>query len=80
MTGEITLRGKITAVGGIREKVIAALRARIRQVILPEENRKDTEELPEEVWQKLEFFFVSRFEAAAKLALLPAESDGEHRA
>ena len=80
MTGEITLRGKITAVGGIREKVIAALRAGIRQVILPEENRKDTEELPEEVRQKLEFFFVSRFEAAAKLALLPAESDGEHRA
>ncbi len=77
MTGEITLRGKITAVGGIREKVIAALRAGIRQVILPEENRKDTEELPEEVRRKLEFFFVSRFEAAAKLALMPVKADDD---
>ncbi|WP_288559750.1 endopeptidase La, partial [uncultured Victivallis sp.] len=55
MTGEITLRGRVTAVGGIREKVIAALRAGIRQVILPEENRKDTLEIPEEVRKKLEF-------------------------
>ena len=49
MTGEITLTGKVTAVGGIREKVVAALRAGISDVILPEENLKDREELPEEV-------------------------------
>ncbi len=68
MTGEITLRGRVTAVGGIREKVIAALRAGIRQVILPEENRKDTLEIPEEVRKKLEFHFVSEFHEALKIA------------
>lgn len=75
MTGEITLRGKITAVGGIREKVIAAMRSGIRQVILPEENRKDTEELPEEVRRRMKFIFVGRFEDAVDFALLPAEKD-----
>ncbi len=73
MTGEITLRGKVTAVGGIREKVIAALRAGITEVILPEENRKDAIELPEEVKKKLEFHFVRRFEEVAQIALLPGE-------
>ena len=68
MTGEITLRGRVTAVGGIREKVIAALRAGIRQVILPEENRKDTLEIPEEVRKKLEFHFVSEFHEELKIA------------
>ena len=68
MTGEITLRGRVTAVGGIREKVIAALRAGIRQVILPEENRKDTLEIPEEVRKKLEFHFVNEFREALKIA------------
>ncbi len=67
MTGEITLSGKVTAVGGIREKVVAALRAGIRQVMLPEENRKDLEEIPEEVREKLEFFFVSGFREAVKI-------------
>jgi ATP-dependent Lon protease len=58
MTGEITLRGKVTAVGGIKEKVIAALRSGIKTVVLPEENRKDLEEIPEMVKSKLEFKFV----------------------
>lgn len=69
MTGEITLSGKVTAVGGIREKVIAALRAGIRQIIMPEENRKDLEEIPEEVQNKLEFFFVNDFRSAAAIAM-----------
>jgi ATP-dependent Lon protease len=54
----------VTAVGGIREKVVAAMRAGITHVILPEENRKDHEELPEEVKKALEFHFVKRLEEA----------------
>ena len=69
MTGEITLLGKVTAVGGIREKMVAALRAGIREVIMPEENRKDYTELPAEVKSKLKFHFVSDYLSAAHLAL-----------
>ena len=72
MTGEITLRGRVTAVGGIREKVIAALRAGIDTVMLPEENRKDALELPEKVKEKLEFHFVSDFREAMEVAFSPA--------
>jgi len=68
MTGEITLSGRVTAVGGIREKVIAALRAGIDTVLLPEENRKDALELPEEIKSKLEFHYVSDFVEAMKIA------------
>lgn len=80
MTGEITLRGKVTAVGGIREKVIAAMRAGIREIVMPEENRKDTDDLPDEVKKHLEFTFVTRFEEVAAKALLPAAKTGEERA
>ena len=69
MTGEINLRGRITAVGGIREKVIGALRAGIRTVLLPEANRKDTDELPDEVKKKVAFRFIESFDEAAALAL-----------
>jgi ATP-dependent Lon protease len=58
MTGEITLRGKVLPVGGIKEKVIAAHRAGVRKVILPEENEKDLEEVPEFVKEDMEFAFV----------------------
>ena len=68
MTGEITLTGKVTAVGGIREKVVAALRAGITDVILPEENLKDREELPEEVRKALTFHMVKRMEEAESIA------------
>jgi len=68
MTGEITLSGRVTAVGGIREKVIAALRAGIDTVMLPEENRKDALELPDEIKSKLEFHYVSDFAEAQKVA------------
>jgi ATP-dependent Lon protease len=68
MTGEITLRGNVTAVGGIREKVIAALRAGVTTIMMPEENRKDAEELPDEVRSKLELHFVRDFHEAALVA------------
>lgn len=67
MTGEITLTGRVTAVGGIREKVVAAMRAGITDVILPDENRKDHEELPEEVKKALTFHFVKRLEEAEEI-------------
>lgn len=78
MTGEITLRGKVTAIGGVREKTIAALRSGIKVVIMPEENRKDAAELPEEISKQLEIHFVSRFEEVMKLALLPSTT-GKNR-
>jgi ATP-dependent Lon protease len=62
MTGEITLRGAVLPVGGVKEKVLAAHRAGIKKVLLPEKNRKDLIEVPEEVRKDLEFKFMSRME------------------
>jgi ATP-dependent Lon protease len=61
MTGEITLTGEVFPVGGIREKLIAARRAGIRKIILPEDNRGDVDEVPEHVLQGLKIQFVSRY-------------------
>ena len=69
MSGEITLHGHVTAVGGIREKVTAASQAGVKTVILPEENRKDADELPEEVRNKVEFHFVSDCRQVLSIAL-----------
>ena len=69
MTGEITLRGTITAIGGVKEKSIGALCAGVTDVILPEENRKDAEEIPDEVKRKITFHFVSSAEDAWKIAV-----------
>lgn len=59
MTGEMTLRGKVTPVGGIKEKCMAALRSGISKIILPEKNRKDLEDIPAEIQSKIEFHFVT---------------------
>jgi ATP-dependent Lon protease len=58
MTGEITLRGKVTPVGGIKEKVIAALRSGIKTIVMPAENKKDLEDIPDEVRKKIKFVFA----------------------
>ena len=58
MTGEISLRGKVTAVGGIKEKLIGALRAGVKTVLLPASNRKDAMDLPQEVKDGLEIIHV----------------------
>jgi ATP-dependent Lon protease len=71
MTGEITLRGKVLSVGGIKEKVMAAHRANIKTVVLPEGNRKDLAEVPEEIRNALTFEFAERVEAVWKQALIP---------
>lgn len=56
--GEISLRGRVTAVGGIKEKLIGALRAGVKTVLLPAQNRKDAKDLPQEVKDGLEILFV----------------------
>jgi ATP-dependent Lon protease len=71
MTGEITLRGKVLSVGGIKEKLMAAQRANIKTVVLPEGNRKDLTEVPEEVKAGLTFVFAERVEHVWKEALIP---------
>jgi len=69
MTGELTLRGLILPVGGIKNKVLAARRAGLRRIVLPAKNEKDLEEIPEQVREGLEFFFVERVEDVLALAL-----------
>ena len=69
MTGEISLRGLVLPVGGIKEKVVAAHRAGIRRVMLPARNRKDFEDIPEEVRQQLTFVWLERVDEAAAAAL-----------
>jgi ATP-dependent Lon protease len=69
MTGEITLRGAVLPVGGVKEKVLAAHRAGIRKVLLPHKCRKDLVEVPDEIKEDLEFEFVSRMEEVVELAL-----------
>jgi ATP-dependent Lon protease len=69
MTGEITLRGLVLPVGGIKEKVLAAKRAGINIVILPERNKKDIEEIPKEIRKDMTFHFVQQMEEVLPLAL-----------
>jgi len=70
MTGEITLRGKVIAVGGIKEKILAAKRAGITDIMLSEENRKDIEEIKDEYIKGLNFHFVQTIDDALEFALL----------
>ncbi len=70
MTGEITLRGKVLPVGGIREKVLAAHRAGIRKVLLPADNTRDIDDIPEKVREQMEFVFISHVEDALKEVLV----------
>ena len=68
MTGEMTLRGKVLAVGGIKEKVIAAQRGGAKVVIIPEECRRDVDDIPDEVKDTLEIHLVKRIEEVWKIA------------
>lgn len=71
MTGEITLRGLVLPVGGIKEKILAARRAGITTVILPKRNEKDLQEVPEKVKKDMKFHFVQRMDEVIRIALKP---------
>jgi len=75
MTGEITLRGNVLPIGGVKEKVLAARRARIKKVIMPEPNKRDLEDLPKEVLDDLTFIFVENVKQVFEEALLEARPD-----
>jgi ATP-dependent Lon protease len=70
MTGEVTLRGKVLEVGGVKEKVLAAYRAGIRHVILPTGNERDLRDVPEDAREKIDFYFVDRMDDVLELALI----------
>ncbi len=70
MTGEITLRGTVLPIGGLKEKVVAAVRAHIEEIIVPELNRKDLSEIPDDILSKVKkFHFVNNIEQVLKIAL-----------
>ena len=70
MTGEITLRGKVLPVGGIKEKVLAAHRAGIRKVLLPADNKADIDDIPEKVRNEIEFVLISNAKEALDQVLV----------
>ena len=85
MTGEITLRGKVTAIGGLKEKLLAALRGGIRTVLIPEENRKDLADIPKTVTDRMKIVPVRWIDEVLDLALehpiaAPAQAKKEPRA
>ena len=80
MTGEITLRGKVLPVGGIREKVLAAHRAGIKKILLPKENESDIDEIPENVRKQLTFVLLETVDDALREALVqPEQNAGKQR-
>jgi ATP-dependent Lon protease len=77
MTGEITLRGRILPIGGLKEKILAAHRGEIKKVLIPSENKKDLEEIPNKVLNKVEIIPVEHMDDVLREALLFKEGDNE---
>jgi ATP-dependent Lon protease len=75
MTGEITLRGKVMPIGGIKEKALAARRAGIKTIILPERNMNDLEDIPEDLRKEMTFVPVERIDQVISAALMPKTED-----
>jgi len=78
MTGEITLRGQVLPIGGLKEKVLAAHRAGLRTVILPRRNEKDLDDVPDEIRKEMKFIFAERIEDALAAALEAPRKDGKN--
>jgi ATP-dependent Lon protease len=74
ITGEVTLRGKVLEIGGVKEKVLAAYRAGLRHVVMPATNEKDLRDIPDEVREHMAFTFVSTMDEVLHLMLLPKTS------
>ncbi len=70
MTGEITLRGQVLPIGGVKEKVLAAHRAGLKTIILPRRNEKDLEDVPQEVRDEMKFVFANRVDEVVSAALV----------
>jgi len=81
MTGEITLRGNVLPIGGVKEKVLAARRARVTTIILPQQNRRDLDEVPKEPFKDIRFVFVDNMRQVFREALgekvLPPVTSGQ---
>ncbi len=78
MTGEITLRGKVLPIGGVKEKLLAAHRIGVTTIILPRENEKDLADVPKNVLDVLQVVLVSHIDEVLKIALAPPESSAPH--
>jgi ATP-dependent Lon protease len=79
MTGEITLRGQVLPVGGIKQKILAAARVGIETVILPERNKPDREDVPEEIREQLHFVFADRVDDVFETALRDGQGGAEEQ-
>jgi ATP-dependent Lon protease len=75
MTGEITLRGRVLPIGGLKEKVLAAHRVGIRDILIPEENRKDVPDIPGKIRNEMRFTFVRTMDEVVREALLSRQSE-----
>ena len=73
MTGEITLRGNVLPIGGLKEKILAARMAGIKEVLVPSENKKDVEEIPEEIRNGITITYVKNMKDVIKKALVTEE-------
>jgi len=79
MTGEITLRGQVLPIGGVKEKVLAAHRAGLKTVILPARNERDLDDVPEEVRREIRFVMAQHVDDVWAAALEPAAANGRRR-
>jgi len=77
MTGEVTLRGRVLPIGGVKEKVLAAHRAGIKKILLPAENKKDLDDVPVNIKNKLEFVCVESMDEVLEEALLEDKIEEE---